>query len=150
MRSSSTRDCTIVRAGCNRCSVRFSICAPDPTEYLTRKFHCPACGQADKCYLENEPVTPGDGPIRPGRFRFRNRIYDGLPRLEWRLLAYLWGREAVSTEESIEHLYGHDTDGKEAALKNVKNRLNKSLARRGFPGSVHSRAGYLVLEVLED
>lgn len=149
MRSSSAWSYPEVRAGCYRCSVRFSICAPDPSEYLTRLIHCPACGQADECYLENEPVTPGDGPIRPGKFRFRNRIYDGLPRLEWRLLACLWGRETVSAEEAIEHLYGHDAENKEEALKHAKNRLNKKLTEQGFPGSVHFRAGHVILEVFK-
>jgi hypothetical protein len=95
------------------------------------------------------PVTSPkvDGPVPPESFRLGSKLYDPFTRLEYRLLACLWGKDDLEISEVLEALYGHDHKKEEDALRSVAKRLKKKLRKQSFPGVVVVRKGYAALQL---
>jgi DNA-binding response OmpR family regulator len=87
-----------------------------------------------------------DGPVPPDNFRLDRRLYGPFTRLEWRLLACLWGKSALEISGVLEELYGHDHEQDQDALRSVVKRLNPKLRKQSFPGRVMLRQGYVFLQ----
>jgi hypothetical protein len=98
--------------------------------------------------------SQGDGPVPPDSFRLKGDLFGPFTRLEWRLLAALWGREALEVAEVLERLYGHDHDQDEDALRSVIKRLNAKLRdksflrKKSFPAKVSFCNGFVALRML--
>jgi hypothetical protein len=87
-----------------------------------------------------------DGPFPPDTFCLNGTKFGPFTRLEWRLLACLWGKDAVELAEVLEHLYGHDHSQEEGALRSLVKRLNLKLRKQSFARRVVIRHGYAVFQ----
>lgn len=105
----------------------------------------------DELYLRRQADDGRDKVIPPSKVRIDGQIYNDLTTLEWRLMDILLtrrnaGEEAVSKDDVIEHVWGHDYDRKDDALKQHVKRLNKKLSEKRCSVSVSiSHNGYLEL-----
>src|SRR5262249_38129722 len=84
-----------------------------------------------------------DGPVPPEHFRLGRERYGPFTRLEQRLLACLYGKDALEVEDALEALYGHDHEQDQDALRSVVRRLNPKLHKQSFPGRVVLRKGFV-------
>src|SRR5262249_26338995 len=92
------------------------------------------------------PTAPlPDGPVPPDGFSLGGVLFDGFSYLEARLLEYLWGKAAVPIQEVIEHVYGHDADNKDGALKSLVKHLSTKLTHKSCPMEVRQKSGHLIL-----
>ena len=91
-----------------------------------------------------------DGPVPPEHFRLGRQPYGPLTRLEQRLLACLYLKDALEVGEVLEALYGHDHEQDQDALRSVVRRLNQKLHKQSFPGRVVLRKGYVALQLVEN
>jgi hypothetical protein len=89
--------------------------------------------------------SQADGPVAPDAFRLGGRLYESFTCLEWRLLSYLWGTDALAIDGVLDRLYGHDCSQGEGALRSLAKRLNAKLRDGSFPGDVAIKNGYVVL-----
>jgi hypothetical protein len=94
------------------------------------------------------PVTSPkvDGPVPPESFRLESKLYGPFTRLEYRLLACLWSKDAVEVGEALEALHGHDHTQDQEALRSLCRRLNKKLRKQSFPGRGKVSKGYAWLQ----
>jgi hypothetical protein len=90
--------------------------------------------------------SKADGPVAPEHFRLEPKEYGPFTPLQWRLLACLWGKDALEVGEALEALYGHDHEQDQNALRLVVRRLNRKLRKQSFPGRVEMRKGYAWLQ----
>jgi hypothetical protein len=88
-----------------------------------------------------------DGPVPPDRFRLGDLEIEGLTRLEWRLLEYLWGKPAATIQDVMDHVYGDDHDQTDDAIKAVVKRLNNKLLEKRFPAEVALTNGYYSIKL---
>ncbi len=94
------------------------------------------------------PLEPErNGPSMPNAFWLNGKRYDGFSPAAWRLLECLWGKEAVSMDEAIRHVYGYGANGMESALKATQKRLSRELDEKGCPVEVHRKEELFFLEV---
>jgi hypothetical protein len=91
-----------------------------------------------------------DGPVPPEHFRLGLKEYGPFTRLEQRLLACLYGKDALEVEDALEALYGHDHEQDQDALRSVVRRLKPKLHEQSFPGRVVLRNGYVALQLVEN
>jgi hypothetical protein len=88
-------------------------------------------------YFPPEPER--NGPSMPNAFWVNGKRYDGFSPAAWRLLECLWGKEAVSMDDAIRHVYGGVVDGMESALRSTQKRLSRELDEKGCPVEVHRK-----------
>jgi hypothetical protein len=133
---------------------------PDHPLYSEFRFDlCTASVEALRVWLAEEPnegapvCLPPEarrqGPAEPNSFWLRGRRYQGFSTSCWRLLQCLWGRECVSEEDAMGHVYG-EAEGKEGALTSAVKRLSGELLSKKCPAEVHRKSGYISLEVFEE
>jgi len=85
--------------------------------------------------------------VRSGRVRIEGKEYGPLTAYESRLMDVLMEGVPIETGDVIEHVYGHDVDGKENALKQVRKRLVKKLIEQGCPALIESVNNHIVLRI---
>jgi hypothetical protein len=88
-------------------------------------------------YLPPEPER--NGPSLPNAFWLNGKRYDGFSPTAWRLLECLWGKDFVSMDDAIRHVYGGGVDGMEGAIKATQKRLSRELDAKGCPVEVHRK-----------
>jgi len=91
-----------------------------------------------------------DKVIPPNKVRIEGQIYNDLTSLEWRLMDILLtrrntGEEAVPKDDVIEHVWGHDYDHKDNALKQHVKRVNEKLSEQHSPVSVSLSNGFVTI-----
>jgi len=101
----------------------------------------------DQRYCRERVDDGQDKVIPPSSVRIAGREVVDLTPLEWRLMEVLLSNPSRSVEISraIEHGWGHDTDRKENALKQVIKRLNERLANQKCPCLVSQANGFVTI-----
>ena len=105
-----------------------------------------AIGLLERLDGREQERAEADGPVPSDKFRLKGVDYY-LSISQWRLLASLWGQEALTTEDVLEKVYDHDHEKTDSALFSLCNRLNKALADQSCPVSVCRKGGYLSLHL---
>jgi hypothetical protein len=93
------------------------------------------------------PEPERNGPSLPDAFWLNGKRYDGFSPAAWLLLECLWGKEALSTDEAIRHVYGGGADGMEGAIISTQKRLSRELEAKGCGVEVRRRGNHFILEV---
>lgn len=77
-----------------------------------------------------------DGLIQLDRFRLHGKEYTGIKGFQRRLLEALWQRGPTPIEAIKDHVYGHDEERSDDALRSLARRLNDVLAKQSCPAEV--------------
>lgn len=93
------------------------------------------------------PEPERNGPSLPDAFWLGGKKYEGFSRTAWRLLECLYGKEWVSMDDAIRHVYGDCADQMEKAIISAQKRLSKELDAKGCPVEVHRKQAGFYLEV---
>ncbi len=104
----------------------------------------------DERYARKRADDGRDKVIPPGGCRIDGQEYGGLTRQEWLLMeVVLASRSAgvggVKVGDVIEHMWGHDAEDKENALKQAIKRLNEKLTKQNCPLLVSQENGFVAL-----
>jgi hypothetical protein len=95
---------------------------------------------------KKSPTANKDGPEPPDAFVWRRKRFDGLQRIPWKLLNFVWRQKGKRCEQdnAIGEVWGHEqvsTDAVKAAVK----KINHFLTGVGYTKTLSQKAGYFVI-----
>jgi hypothetical protein len=88
--------------------------ACDAVEWESRQF----------AEMDEDDEIARDGPRAPDYFCWKNMRLPFNSELRFRLVRCVWDREWVEDDVIVEHVYGHDSDQKERALRKLRDDVN--------------------------
>ena len=90
----------------------------------------------------DEPPPIQDGPREPNIVRIAGMDFEVEPT-PWRLLAFMWGRDAAPVDDLVGAVWG-DEETSDNAIKSAIRRVNNEVRPRiGLPWLLGQKAGYV-------
>jgi hypothetical protein len=136
------------RPKCGVLSKRYYWCLPDqepPTDELTSADKGDPSGEAAE---QKQRLSLPDGPVPPNAFSLGGMCYRlSLSTLEYRLLECVWPERSVPLNTAVEHIYGHDADTTDDAVKSLLRNTNRRLRKVNCPIEFHQKRGLITLRV---
>jgi hypothetical protein len=92
---------------------------------------------------QDEKKSPCNGPEPPDKVHYQGHT-ETLPPLPFRLVQYMWEKgQAVQSEEVVDHVWGHDSEATESAIKSAISVANACLVKLQVPWSLGRKGAYI-------
>jgi hypothetical protein len=89
------------------------------------------------------PSARPDGPHPPDTMRVAGKDYHCGSGRRWQLLQCLWNKAAVTVDQVIEEVYGHDSEGREKSLDSLIKHTRHWLRQSKCPLTIRTQLGYV-------